>query len=327
MFRRLPFVALLPLLVLICNASDKKKNPDEIGHRDIGKGVNFYSIEKELALGKQLAIEVEKQSKMVDDPIVGEYVNRLGQNLVRNSDAKIPVNFKIIDSASVNAFTLPGGYIFVNSGLIRVAETEAELAGAIAHEIAHVAARHSTRQQSRAQIANLATVPLIFLGGWTGFAVRQAANVGIPMTFLSFSRAFEGEADMLGLEYMYQAGYDPTASIDIFERIESLEKRVPGTVAKVFSTHPMTADRIKAVQKNIYEILPGKPEYVVNTSEFNEMRGRIIAAHQRRKHDDADAGKPTLRQAPGSRSPIEDRQRPEGDDRPTLKRQLAGEEL
>lgn len=328
MFRRLPFIGLLPLLVLVCNATDKKKNPDEIGNRDIGKGVNFYSIEKEMALGKQLAIEVEKQSKMVDDPIVGEYVNRLGQNLARNSDAKIPVNFKIIDSDSVNAFTLPGGYIFVNSGLIRVAETEAELAGAIAHEIAHVAARHSTRQQSRAQIANLATVPLIFLGGWTGYAVRQAANVGIPMTFLTFSRAFEAEADMLGLEYMYKAGYDPTASIDIFERIESLEKSRPGTVAKVFSTHPMTADRIKAVQKNINEILPTKPEYVVNTSEFNEMRGRIIAEHKRRKHDDSDPNKPTLHQGPGNRRPIEDRQQqPEGDDRPTLKRQLAGEEL
>jgi predicted Zn-dependent protease len=327
MFRRLPFIALVPLLVLICNATDKKKNPDEIGNRDIDKGVNFYSIEKEMALGKQLAIEVEKQSKMVDDPIVGEYVNRLGQNLTRNSDAKIPVNFKIIDSDSVNAFTLPGGYIFVNSGLIRVAESEAELAGAISHEIAHVAARHSTRQQSRAQIANLATVPLILLGGWTGYAVRQAANVGIPVTFLTFSRAFESEADMLGLEYMYKAGYDPRASIDIFERIESLEKRVPGTVAKVFSTHPMTADRIKAAQKNINEILPGKPEYVVNTSEYNEMRGRVIAAHQRRKHEDADPNKPTLLQAPGSRTPIEDRQRPEGDDRPTLKRQLAGEEL
>jgi predicted Zn-dependent protease len=318
---------MLSLLAVVCNANDKKKNPDEIGNRDVGKGVNLYSIEKEMALGKQLAIEVEKQSKMVDDPIVGEFVNRLGQNLARNSDARIPVNFKIIDSDSVNAFTLPGGYIFVNSGLIRVAETEAELAGAIAHEIAHVAARHSTRQQTRAQIANLATVPLIFLGGWTGYAVRQAANVGIPMTFLTFSRAFEREADMLGLEYMYKAGYDPNASIDIFERIESLEKRRPGTVAKVFSTHPMTADRIQAAQKNINEILPTKPEYVINTSEFNEMRGRIIAEHQRRKHDDADPSKPTLHQAPGSRRPIEDRQQPEGDDRPTLKRQLAGEEL
>src|SRR5712692_8418611 len=161
MFRRLPFIALLPLLALICNANDKKKNPDEIGNRDVGKGVNLYSIEKEMALGKQLAIEVEKQSKMVDDPIVGEFVNRLGQNLARNSDAKIPVTFKIIDSDSVNAFTLPGGYIFVNSGLIRVAETEAELAGAIAHEIAHVAARHSTRQMTRAEITNLATVQMV----------------------------------------------------------------------------------------------------------------------------------------------------------------------
>src|SRR5713226_3711717 len=307
MARRLTLAFLLAFVAGTCMAKDKdkKKDPDEIGNRDVGKGINFDSIAKEMALGQQLAIEVEKQAKMVDDAIVGEYVNRLGQNLARNSDAKMPITFKIIDSDSVNAFTLPGGYIFVNSGLIRVAETEAELAGAIAHEIAHVAARHSTRQQTRTQIANLATVPLIFLGGWTGYAVRQAANVGIPMTFLTFSRAFEGEADMLGLEYMYKAGYDPNASIDIFERIESLEKRKPGAVAKVFSTHPMTADRIKAVQKKINEILPNKPEYVVNTSEYNEMRGRVIAMHQRRKRQAEDPNKPTLHQAPGNGKPID----------------------
>ena len=278
-------------------ADDKKKDPDEIGNRDVGKGINFYSIEKEMALGKQLAIEVEKQSKMVEDPIVGEYVNRLGQNLARNSDAKMPITFKIIDSDGVNAFTLPGGYVFVNSGLIRVAETEAELAAAMAHEIGHVAARHSTRQQTRSQIANLATVPLILLGGWTGYAVRQGAGVGIPMTFLTFSRAFEAEADLLGLEYMYKAGYDPNASIDIFERIESLEKRKPGTVAKIFSTHPLSPDRIRAAQKNINEILPTKPEYVVNTSEFNEMRARVTADHLRRKHEEADTSKPTLKRS------------------------------
>src|SRR5229473_792070 len=325
---RLALAFLLAFVAGTCMAKDKdkKKDPDEIGNRDVGKGINFYSIEKEMALGQQLAIEVEKQAKMVDDPIVGEYVNRVGQNLARNSDAKMPITFKIIDSDSVNAFTLPGGHVFVNSGLIRVAETEAELAGAVAHEIAHVAARHITRQETRAQIVNLATTPLIFLGGWTGYAIRRGAGLGIPLTFLSFSRAFEGEADLLGLEYMYKSGYDPTASIDIFERIESLEKRRPGTVAKVFSTHPMTADRIRMAQKNISEILPNKPEYVVNTSEYNEMRGRVITAHQRQKRQADDPAKPTLRQAPSAGKTV-DGQGNDGDDRPTLQRRLAGEEL
>ncbi len=316
MHRRLTLVVLLAVAVSASFAADKKKDPKEIGNRDVGKGINFYSIEKEIALGQQLALEVEKQAKMVDDAIVGEYVNRLGQNLVRNSDAKMPVAFKVIDDDSVNAFTLPGGHIFVNSGLIRVAESEAELAGAMAHEIGHVAARHITRQETRAQLANIATTPLILLGGWTGYAVRQAAGMGIPMTFLSFSRAFEGEADLLGLEYMYKAGYDPTASIDMFERIEALQKTKPGMVAKIFSSHPMTLDRIRDAQKNINEILPNKPEYVVNTSEFNEMRGRVMAQHQRRKKENADPSKPTLRQSESTT-----------DDRPTLKRRLAGEEL
>ncbi|MBZ5594891.1 MAG: M48 family metalloprotease [Acidobacteriia bacterium] len=320
MFAR--FTLALLLVAASSFAADKKKDPNEIGNRDVGKGINFYSLEKEIALGQQLALEVEKQTKMVDDPILGEYINRLGQNLVRNSDAKMPVSFKIVDDDSINAFTLPGGHVFVNSGLIRIAETEAELAGAMAHEIGHVAARHSTRQETRAQLANLATTPLIFLGGWSGYAIRQGVGLGIPMTFLSFSRAFEGEADLLGLEYMYKAGYDPTASIDIFERIESLQKSKPGLVAKVFSSHPMTLDRIRETQKNITEILPNKPEYVVSTSEFNEMRGRMIALHQSRKKDTADPSKPTLRHAPGS-EPSES----SADDRPTLKRRLAGDEL
>ena len=328
MARGLTLTFLLVFVVGTCVAKDKdkKKDPNEIGNRDVGKGINFYSIEKAMALGQQLAIEVEKQAKMVDDAIVGEYVNRLGQNLARNSDAKMPITFKLIDSDSVNAFTLPGGHVFVNSGLIRVAETEAELAGAVAHEIAHVAARHITRQETRSQIVNLATTPLILLGGWTGYAIRQGAGLGIPLTFLSFSRSFEGEADLLGLEYMYKAGYDPTASIDIFERIESLEKRKPGAVAKVFSTHPMTADRIRMAQKNINEILPNKPEYVVNTSEFNEMRGRMIAAHQRQKRQAEDPAKPTLRQAPSGGKTV-DGQSNDGDGRPTLQRHLADADL
>src|SRR5258708_24777817 len=205
-------------------ATDKKKDPEEIGNRDVGKGVNFYSIEKEIALGKGLAQDVERQAKIVDDPVIAEYVNRVGQNLVRNSDAKVPFTIKVIDSEEVNAFALPGGFFFVNSGVIRKAKTEAELAGVMSHDIAHVAARHRTKQATRGEIINLASIPLIFVGGFPGYALRQGIGLAVPLGFLSFSRAFEREADYLGLQYMYKAGYHPTSFIDFFEKIQSLEK-------------------------------------------------------------------------------------------------------
>jgi len=308
-------------------ASDPKKDPDQIGNRDVGKGVNFYSLEKEIALGKGLAQEVERQAKIINDPVIAEYVNRVGQNLVRNSDAKVPFTIKVIDSEEVNAFALPGGFFFVNSGLILKADNEAELAGVMSHEIAHVAARHGTRQATRGEIANLASIPLIFMGGWTGYGIRQAASVLVPVGFLKFSRGFESEADMLGLEYMYKAGYDPTSFVDFFEKIETLEKRKPGTMAKVFSTHPMTDDRIRAAQKNIQDLLVAKPEYVVTTSEFNDVKGRLFAMHNRRKIDEKDNGnRPTLRRAPGSSTGQVDADengktpKSDEDERPTLKR-------
>ncbi len=262
-----------------------------------------------------MATEVRRQAKLLDDPIVGEFVNRIGQNLVRNSDAKVPFTFEIIDADKLNAFALPGGFVFVNTGLIEAAETEAELAGAMAHEIAHVAARHATRQATRGQLLDYGSMPLVLLGGWGGIAARQAASVAIPMGFLSFSRGFETEADLLGLQYMYKAGYDPTASIDLFERMLSLEKRQPGTIAKVFSTHPMTDDRIARTQKNIAEILKDRPEYVVTTSEFNEVRDRLRTRYVRRKENDPK--RPRLRKpVAGPGVEVAD-----SEDKPTLKRQ------
>src|SRR6201997_4312194 len=280
-------VILASALITPGYSGNKKKDPDEIGNRDVGKGVNFYSIEKEIALGKGLAQDVERQAKIIDDPVIAEYVNRVGQNLVRNSDAKVPFTIKVIDAEDVNAFALPGGFFFVYSGLILKADTEAELAGVMAHEIGHVAARHGTRQATRGQVANLATIPLIFMGGWAGYGIRQAASIMVPVGFLKFSRAFESEADMLGLEYMYKTGYDPTAFVDFFEKIETLEKRKPGTMSKVFSTHPPTGDRITHAQTEIAKILKEKPEYVVTTSEFNDVKGRLSMLENRRKLSDA----------------------------------------
>jgi beta-barrel assembly-enhancing protease len=269
---------------------------------------------------------VERQAKIIDDPVIAEYVNRVGQNLVRNSDAKVPFTIKVLDSEEVNAFALPGGFFFVNTGLILKAENEAELAGVMAHEIAHVAARHGTKQATRGELINIASIPLIFMGGWTGYAIRQGAGLAIPMGFLTFSRSFEREADDLGLQYLYKSGYDPTSFIDFFEKIDSMEKKKPGTLAKVFSTHPMNKDRISAAQNQIQKTLDPKPEYVVTTSEFNDVKNRLSMLHNRRKVDTEDPNRPRLRRAPGSGTgPVdvdEDGKKPksDADERPTLKR-------
>ncbi|MXY69078.1 MAG: M48 family metalloprotease [Acidobacteriia bacterium] len=302
-----------------------KKDVEAIGERDVGKGVNFYSIEKEIAMGKRMAQDVERHSKIVDDPVIAEYVNRVGQNLVRNSDAKVPFTIKLIDSADVNAFALPGGFFFVNSGLMLRAESESELAGVMAHEIAHVAARHGTRQATKGQLVQIASIPLLFIGGWTGYGIYQASSFLIPMTFLKFSRGMEAEADFLGVQYLYKSGYDPTSFIDFFEKMLADEKRRPGTMSKLFRSHPPHGSRIRKTQKNIDQLLPSRSEYVVNTSEFLQVKARLEQLVLRRKETSDDPNKPRLRRtSTGGTIPTDDidveSTEEEEDERPTLKR-------
>jgi beta-barrel assembly-enhancing protease len=296
---------------------------DAIGNRKVG-GRNFgdwYSLETEIKVGKQYSMQVDNSVKMVTDPVVNEYVNRIGQNLVRNSDAQVPFTIKVIDSDEINAFALPGGFFYVNSGLILAADEEAELAGVMAHEIAHVCARHAMRQMTRYNMAQIATIPLIFVGGGIGYAVYEGAGLGLPLTFMKFQRNFEAEADFLGLQYMYKTGYDPQAFISFFEKIQAKEKKKPGAIAKAFASHPQTPDRIEESQKEIATILPAKAQYIVSTSEFDDVKARLATIENRHKVvDEKDANKPTLRRASKGGDSTGNGGSSGDDDRPTLKR-------
>ena len=291
-----------------------------IGNRNVGCGRglgNWYSIEKQIAMGRQYAQQVETTSKMVKDPVVTEYINRVGQNLVRNSDAQVPFTIKVIDSDSINAFALPGGFFYVNSGLILAADNEAELAGVMAHEIAHVAACHAARENTRGELMNLASIPLIMIGGPVGYAGYEAAGLALPLTFLKFSRAFEAQADYLGVQYMYKAGYDPQAFIAFFEKVEALEKKKPGAIAKAFETHPQTPDRIEKSQQEINTLLPPRAQYKVDTSDFENVKARLAELENRHKINNGKENRPTLRRAShGNRGGDNN----DDDQRPTLKR-------
>jgi hypothetical protein len=295
-----------------------------VGNRDIGgRGLgNWYSTDSEIKMGKQIASEIEKSTRFITDPVVTEYVNRIGQNIVKNSDCKVPFTIKVIDSDEINAMALPGGFFYVNSGLILNADEEAELAGVMAHETAHVCAHHAAREMTRAEYAQLGTIPLIFIGGWTGYGIYEAASIGVPLTFLHFSREFEAQADYLGVQYMYRAGYDPQAFISFFEKIQALEKRKPGLVAKAFSDHPQTPDRIVHSQEEIARILPPHDQYTVTTSEFDDVKARLARIENKRRLTDNKDKKPSLRRAStGSGSdPSTGDGSNGGDDRPTLHR-------
>jgi predicted Zn-dependent protease len=292
-----------------------------IGNRNVGCGRglgNWYSVEGQMKMGREYAAQVEQSAKLIKDPVVTEFVNRVGQNLVRNSDAQVPFTIKVIDADSINAFALPGGYFFVNSGLILAADNEAELAGVMAHEIAHVAACHAARENTRGQLLNLASIPLIFVGGAIGYAGYEAAGLALPLTYLKFSRGFESEADFLGVQYMYKAGYDPQAFTAFFEKVEALEKKKPGTLAKAFDTHPQTPDRMTKSQEEIDTLLPPEAQYKVDTSEFQDVKARLAEIENRRKVPSHKEGEPTLRRA--NSTDKTDKGTDSGDDRPKLTR-------
>jgi predicted Zn-dependent protease len=302
-----------------------KTDVDAVGNRNVGcgRGVgNWYTVEGQVARGRVYAQQIESQIKLINDPVITEYVNRIGQNLVRNSDAQVPFTIKVIDSDVVNAMALPGGFFYVNSGLILAADEEAEMAGVMAHEIAHVAACHYGREMTRMNLLQMASLPAIFMGGALGYGIYEGMGLGIPLTFLHFSRGFEAEADYLGIEYMYRAGYDPSAFVSFFEKIQAMEKKKPGTLSKAFDTHPQTPDRIEKSQDEIRKILPAKQEYVVTTSEFDDVKSRLAAVENKHKVlDQKDNNKPSLRRTSNPSDTSKDgNDGKSDDDRPTLKR-------
>lgn len=283
-----------------------KDDPSLIGKRKINNGSDKFfgwlggSKEKEMAIGRQLATEVEQQAKLVEDPVITEYVNRVGQNIVLHSDAKVPFTIKVIDTDEVNAFALPGGFFYVNKGLILAADNEAELAGVMAHEIAHVCARHAMENQGKGSAMNYAMLAGIIFGGPIISTVLQNGG-GIlgGLTMLKFSRGAETEADNLGVQYLYASGYDPTAMSTMFEKLASQNKKKPGTVAKLFSSHPQSTDR-RDTSLSLVARFPEKEEYVISTSEFQRVKAHLLRLSNAKAGvisdiDDNDAGKPTLK--------------------------------
>ena len=315
----------VPTLTLADDGNQKKKklkdkeDVSKIGQRDIDGKINLVSLEREIAMGKQYAQQIEQSARMVEDATVNEYVDRLAQNLVRHSDAKVPFTVRVIDSDAINAFALPGGFFYINTGLILAADEEAELAGVMAHEIAHVTARHSTRQMTKAQIIQWAMIPLLIFGpgGWAGYGIYQGLSFGLPITMLKFTRNAEREADFLGLQYMYSAGYDPTAFVSFFEKLREKEAKSPGSIPKIFSSHPPTKDRVIKAQEEIASILPDRDEYVVTSSEFDDIKRRLTIMLAGRKLEEEDDNRPTLRRKKRDKKDGEEKK---DDEPPVLRR-------
>ncbi len=308
------------------------EDPSLIGKRNInGGGDKLWgwlggSREKEIQLGRQLSLEVEQQAKLVDDELVTEYVNRVGQNIVLHSDAKVPFTIKVIDSDEVNAFALPGGFFFVNRGLILAADNESELAGVMAHEIAHVAARHAMENQGKAQAMNYGMLAgIIFGGGILSTVLQNGGGILGMLGMMKFTRGAEEEADRLGVQYLYASGYDPTGMATMFEKLATQNKKKPNTLAKLFSSHPQSLDRRDASLALVARF-PDKDEYIISTSEFQRVKAHLLKLTNAKAGvtsdvDDIESSKPTLKR----RQPETDQTTPttpteENRERPQMKK-------
>lgn len=334
-------VLLLSMTCALAGSDDKKDQKDSsdddafyhgtgindvnaIGHRNVGcnRGLgNWYSLDSQVRMGAEFSRQVESTSHLIKDPVVNEYINRLGQNLVRNSDSRLPFTIKVLDIEEPNAFALPGGFMYVHAGTILLADNEAELAGVMAHEIGHVAACHAAREATRGTLTSLAVIPLILTtGGLAGIGVNEAANLAVPAAFSKFGRGFEAQADYLGVQYAYKAGYDPNGMIDFFEKLAVLEKKRPGFVTKVYQDHPATPDRIGKSQHEIATILPPRDQYIVDSSDFETVKRRLslIMKHRQVPDTGTEEDNPQLRKTADDKS----QQQPQGDDsdRPVIKR-------
>jgi predicted Zn-dependent protease len=303
------------LVALPVRGGDDKKDVDEIGNRKVAHK-SIISEEKEIAAGKQYSMQVERQAKMLSDPVINEYVNRVAQNVARNSDLKIPLTVKVIDSPELNAFALPGGFLYVNTGLILAAEEEDQVAGVIGHEIAHVACRHWANQMTKMMVAQYAMIPLIFVPMTypVYMGIMEAYMNGVPLAFLKFNRGAEAEADYLGIQYMYKAGYDPNSYVAFFGKVMDEERRVPGSMPGVFMDHPPTGDRIIKCEEEIKQILPQREQYLVSTSEFDDVKGRLEQViSNRKKLKPGNSGGPTLRKRePTDQTTTQTQQTPQG---------------
>lgn len=339
--RRLRFLPLGLVAALLCGVvsvlaadspavrpcSDAKNKMDDvycIGQRNVAHH-SIISEQKEIAIGKKYSEQIDRSSKLVKDPVISEYVNRVEQNIAQNSDAKIPITVRVIDSPEINAFTLPGGFIYVNTGLLHAASSEAQLAGVLAHETAHVACRHWASDATKQTLLQYAMIPLIFtpMSYPVYIGLSEGLNLGIPIAFLKFSRNDEQQADFLGLQYMWKAGYDPNAYLAMFSKIIRESRSMPGSVPSIFLDHPPTKDRIINAEEEIKTILPNRPEYLVSNSEFQDVHDRLNALLGRMKKIESASNKPTLlKREPSSGQPTNTSggQNTEDDKPPVLKR-------